>query len=127
MDTPGSASHRQGRLMDNFLKRLLIGALSLGVAASIVPGIHINNFLTLLLAAFLMGLVNAVVRPIVVILTLPITVLTLGLFLLIINALLFLLVATLLPGFTVDGFGPALLGWLIMSVTGMIASAVFKK
>ena len=109
-----------------FLTRLLIGALSLGIAASIVPGIHINTPLTLVLAAFLLGLVNAIIRPILVILTLPITVLTLGLFLLILNALLFLLVAALLPGFHVAGFGPALLGWLVMTIISWAASAIFK-
>jgi len=110
-----------------FLTRPLIGALSLGVAASIVPGIHIDSPLILVLAAFLLGIVNAVIRPVLVILTLPITVLTLGLFLLILNALLFLLVARLLPGFHVAGFGSALLGWLVMTILNWAASAIFKE
>jgi putative membrane protein len=110
-----------------FLTRLLIGALSLGIAASVVPGIHIDTPLTLVLAAFLLGLVNAIIRPILVILTLPITILSLGLFLLVINALLFLLVAKVLPGFHVSGFGAALLGWLVMSVISWAASAIFTK
>jgi putative membrane protein len=110
-----------------FLTRVLIGALSLGIAASVVPGIHIDSPLTLVLAAFLLGLVNAIVRPILVILTLPITIISLGLFLLILNALLFWLVAAVLPGFHVAGFGPALLGWLVMTLISWAASAIFRE
>ena len=113
--------------MGQFLKRLLISALGMGVAASIIPGIHISTFATLLIAAFLLGIANAVVRPVLVLITLPITLLTLGLFLLIINALLFLLVAALLPGMRIDGFWPAFFGSLVMSVIGMVANSIFKK
>jgi len=110
-----------------FLTRLLICALSLGIAASIVPGIHIDSPLTLVLAAFLIGIVNAIVRPILVILTLPITINSLGLFLLVLNALLFWLVAAILPGFHIAGFGPALLGWLVMTLISWAASAIFRE
>lgn len=107
-----------------FLIRLVISALSLGLAAYTVPGIHVDGALTLVVAAFLMGLVNAFVRPLLIILTLPITILTLGLFLLIVNAATFALVAWMLPGFSIDGFWSALLGWLVVSVVSALASRI---
>jgi putative membrane protein len=108
--------------MPGFLVRLLIGALGLWLAQAIVPGVEIRGAGTLLLAALLLGIVNAVVRPIIVLLTLPFTVLTLGLFLWVINAMMLGLVAALLDGFTLRGFGSALLGALVISLTGWIAS-----
>ncbi|MBD3239153.1 MAG: phage holin family protein [Chitinivibrionales bacterium] len=111
--------------MGTFLARLLISALSLGVAAYLVPGIRVDGVLTLILAAFLMGIVNAIVRPILIILTLPITILTLGLFLLVINAMTFALVAWLMPGFSVAGLGSAFMGWLLVSLVGWLGSKVF--
>jgi putative membrane protein len=105
-----------------FFERILICALSLGLAAYLVPGIHVNNLMTLVIAAFLFGLVNAVIRPVLVVLTLPINILTLGLFLFIINALMLVLVAWILPGFSINSIISALLGWLIMSVSGWVAS-----
>jgi putative membrane protein len=111
----------------SFITRLLISALSLGVAAYIVPGIHVDGVLALLIAAFVLGIVNAIVRPVLVILTLPITIVTLGLFLLIINAALFAFVAWVLPGFSVAGIGSALLGWLIVSLVSWLASRVFGE
>ncbi|HEX2956161.1 MAG TPA: phage holin family protein [Chitinispirillaceae bacterium] len=110
-----------------FIAKLLISALSIGVAAYIVPGIHINNFMTLLITAFIFGILNALVRPILVLLTLPITVVTLGIFLLIINAFLFLLVSWIVPGFSISSFWSALTGWVIVVLTNWVASAVFKK
>jgi putative membrane protein len=113
--------------MKHFLTRLLISALSLAVACYVVPGMHVDGLLTLLFAAFLFGLVNAVIRPILVILTLPIIVLTLGLFLFIINGLMLALVAALLPGFSISGLGSAIIGWLILSLTSWAASRIFKE
>lgn len=108
--------------MPGFFVRFLIGALGLWLAQAIVPGVEIRGPGTLLLAALLLGFVNAVVRPIIVLLTLPFTVLTLGLFLWVINAMMLGLVAALLDGFTLRGFGSALLGALVISLTGWIAS-----
>jgi len=108
--------------MKTFFTRLIISALSLGVAAYIVPGIYVDGLLTLLIAAFLLGIVNAVIRPILVILTLPITILSLGFFLLIINGGMLALVAYLMPGFSIRGLGSAILGWLILSITSWLAS-----
>ena len=108
--------------MLGFILRLLIGALGLWLASELVPGIAVHGAWTLLGAALLLGIVNAVVRPLLVILTLPITVLTLGLFLLVINAATLGLVAWMLDNFTIAGFWPALLGAIVVSVTGWLAS-----
>lgn len=108
--------------MAGLLLRLLIGALGLWLASVLVPGIEIRGVGTLLLAALLLGVTNALVRPLLIILTLPITVVTLGLFLLVINAAMLGLVAVLLDDFAIAGFFSALFGALIVSLTGWIAS-----
>ena len=108
--------------MVGFLNRLGIAALGLWLAQKIVPGISFDDGGTLLAAALLLGIVNAVVRPLAVFFTLPITVLTLGLFLLVVNAAMLALVAALLQGFHVAGFGSALLGSIVVGLTGWIAS-----
>lgn len=105
-----------------FLIRMLISALGLWLAARWVPGIEIADPRTLALAALLLGIVNAFVRPIAIFLTLPITVVTLGLFLWVVNAGMLGLVAWLLADFRIAGLGPALLGSLIVGVTGWFAS-----
>ena len=102
--------------------RLLVGGLGLWLASELVPGISFRDGWKLIGAAFLLGLVNAVVRPVLVILTLPITILTLGLFLLVINAATLSLVASLFQGFTIEGFWSALLGAIVISITGWLAS-----
>jgi putative membrane protein len=111
------------RRMKGFLLRTLITALGLWLASAVVPGIVITSAGTLLLAAVLTGAVNALVRPIVIVLTLPLTVVTLGLFLLAVNAAMFGLVAWILPGFRVSGFFAALFGWLIVSLVAWLASS----
>jgi putative membrane protein len=108
--------------MVGFLVRLAIAALGLWLAQKIVPGIEIVGTGTLIAAALLLGIVNALVRPLAILLTLPITVLTLGLFLLVVNAAMFGLVALLLDGFHVAGFGAALLGSIVVGLTGWVAS-----
>ena len=108
--------------MVGFILRTLITAFGLWLAAALLPGISIDGPGTLFLAALLMGLVNALVRPLAVFFTLPLTLLTLGLFLLVINAAMFGLVAAMLDGFRVAGFFSALLGWLVVSLTSTVAS-----
>ena len=108
--------------MIGFLLRAVIAAMGLWLATNVVDGISINSPLTLLLAGALLGVVNAIVRPVAVVLTFPITIVTIGLFLLVINAGMLGLVAWLLPGFAVSGFRAALLGSLVVSVTGWIGS-----
>jgi putative membrane protein len=105
-----------------FIGRLLISALSLWVASRLVGGIRVNGLMTLLIAAFLLGLVNAIIKPILILLTLPITVVTLGLFLIVLNAAMLGLVAWMLPGFSIDGLVPAVKGWLIITLVSWIAS-----
>ena len=108
--------------MYGFVVRLLIAAAGLWLAQALVPGVEIHGTGTLFVAALLLGIVNAFVRPLIVLLTLPITVVTLGLFLWVINAAMLGLVARLLDAFTLHGLGSALLGALVVSLTGWIAS-----
>ena len=107
--------------MPGFLVRMAISAFALWVASAIVPGMTIVGTPTLLLAALLLGLVNAVLRPLALLLTLPFTIVTLGLFILVVNAAMLGLVAALLDGMTLSGFGAALLGSLVVS---FVSSAV---
>lgn len=108
--------------MQGFILRTLITMLGLYLASALLSGVSIAGPGTFILAAVLLGLVNAVVRPIAFFLTLPITLLTLGLFLLVLNAAMFGLVAAMLDGFAVAGLGSAILGALIVSITSGIAS-----
>ena len=108
--------------MNGFVIRMLIIALGIGIASLLIPGVEVEGFGTLLLAALLLGLVNALVRPLLVILTFPITILTLGLLLLVIHAWMFWLVAWMLGGLQVSGFFSALFGALIVSLTSTLAS-----
>ncbi|MDJ0785307.1 MAG: phage holin family protein [Myxococcota bacterium] len=108
--------------MTGLALRTAITAAGLWLAAEIVSGIHIEGGWTILAAALLLGLVNAVLRPVIVFLTLPITVVTLGLFLLAINAGMLALVARLLSQFSIDGFGSALLGSVVVSLVSWAAS-----
>jgi len=105
-----------------FLVRLLVTALGLWAATAIVPGVTIHGLGSLIGAALLLGLVNAVIRPIILILTLPLTLLTLGLFIFVVNGISLALVAWLMPGFTLSGFGAAILGSIIVGLTGWVAS-----
>ncbi len=108
--------------MVGFVFRAVIAALGLWLATHWVGGISIDSAGTLVLAGVLLGVVNAIVRPIAVVLTFPLTLLTLGLFLLIVNAAMLGLVALFLPGFEIDGFWPAILGGIIVGLTGWVGS-----
>ena len=109
--------------MPGFLVRALISAAGLWLASRLVPGFAIEGTATLLLAGFLLGVANGFVRPLLFFLTLPLTILTLGLFLFVLNAAMVGLVAALLEGFSISGFLPALFGSLIVSFTSWIASS----
>lgn len=100
--------------------RILITALALIVVANLVPGIEVANFYIAIIAALVLGVLNLFVKPILVILTLPITILTLGLFLFVINALMFIFASSFIEGFTVNGFIPALIASVIVSIIGAI-------
>jgi len=111
--------------MTGFILRACITALGLWVATRVVPGIQIDDPTTIVLAGLLLGVVNAIVRPIAILLTLPLTILSLGLFLLVINTAMVGLVAAMLSGFHIFGgfwsaFGTALVVW----VTGWVGSAL---
>ena len=104
------------------LARWIVNAAALMLVAYIYPGVHVDSFMAALFAALVLGLVNAVIRPLLVILTLPVTLLTLGLFLFVINALCFWLVAEMVGGFTVGGFGAALVGSILYSLITLVTS-----
>jgi len=108
--------------MLSLIARWILNAAALMLVAYLYPGVSVESFAAALIAALVLGLVNAVVRPILVLLTLPVTLLTLGLFLFVINALLFWLVAEVVHGFQVTGFGAALLGSILYSVITLITS-----
>jgi putative membrane protein len=108
--------------MGSLLLRWFLSALALLAVAYLYPGVRVDGFLAAAVAALVLGLVNAIVRPILVILTLPVTILTLGLFLFVINALMFWLVAEVVKGFTVNGFVAALVGSLLYSVMTILVS-----
>jgi putative membrane protein len=104
---------------------LLAGALLL--VAHLYPGVVVTSFTSALIAALVLGLLNTIVRPLLVLLTLPATLLTLGLFLFVINALMFWAAASLLDGLAVTGFWAALIGSLIYSLCGMVIEVVVER
>ena len=99
----------------------LATAVGLGFATLIIPGMKANNFLAFIIAAAVLGLINAFLRPALWFLTAPLSVLTFGLFALVINALMIMLAAALVPNFEVKGFGSAFLGAIIMALIGVIS------
>ena len=109
----------------NFILRLLISGIIAYVLAKILSGVHISDITTAIIFALVLACLNAIVKPILVLLTLPITVVTLGLFLFVINALIILLADKLLDGIRVDGFWWALIFSIILSVFSSALNAVF--
>ena len=112
--------------MTGFILRTLIAALGLWLATELVPGITVTSATTLILAALLLGVVNAIIKPIAILLTLPFTLLTLGLFLLVVNAAMLGLVAAFLPGMGISGFGTAFWAAIIVSIVSWIGNAMFQ-
>jgi putative membrane protein len=108
--------------MKGFLARFVITALGLMLARAIIPGITILGWSNLFVAALLLGLVNAIVRPVLFILTLPLTIFTLGLFLFVLNGISLALVAWLMPGFSVSGLWAATLGAIVVGLTSWFAN-----
>lgn len=107
-----------------FLARVLLNALAIGVAAWLVPGVQLAGPGPAIVAGILLGFVNALVRPILILLTLPFTLLTLGLFLFIVNAICFALTAALVPGFDLTGFFAAFFGALVVTLVSWAVSAL---
>ena len=112
--------------MKIFVRWMLLAAALL-LVANLYPGVVVQSFGSALLAALVLGLFNALLRPILVLLTLPVTVVTLGLFLFVINALLFYLAAGTLQGFNVTGFGAALIGSLLYSLCGVLIDVALQR
>ena len=112
--------------MQRFLVHWLVIALALWVTAYILPGVHFDSTTALAVAAIVLGLINAVIRPILTILTLPITILTLGLFYLLVNGFSFFLASKVVPGFTVSGFWWAVLAALLVSIVSAFVGSFFK-
>ncbi len=113
--------------MKPFLLRWLITTIAVLVASTLLPGIEVSGGLLALVAASLfLGIINALVRPILLLLSIPLILVTMGLFLLVLNALLLWVVGGLVPGFQVDGFWSAFFGALLISITTWIMSAFFR-
>ena len=108
--------------MLTLIARWVVNAAALLLVAYLYTGVRVNDFLAAAIAALVLGLVNAVVRPLLVLLTLPVTILTLGLFLFVINALLFWFVAEIVHGFHVTGFMAALIGSVLYSLITLVTS-----
>jgi putative membrane protein len=113
--------------MARFLIRLIFASIGLWIASEIVPGVEVTDIGTLILAALLLGVVNAIVRPVVVVLTFPITLVTLGLFLLVVNAAMIGLVALFLKGFVVEGLWAGVLAAIVTGVISWIGQAITKE
>ena len=109
------------------LLRWLLLAAALLLVAQVYEGVVVTSFGSALIAALVLGLLNTLLRPLLVLLTLPVTILTLGLFLFVINALMFYFAASVLQGFSVTGFGAALIGSLLYSLCGLVIDAAMES
>ena len=113
--------------MNLFLQRLLTTAISLGVASALIKGIHIDSILTLFISSFMLNVVVAFIRPILTLLTLPITIFTFGIFLLVVNGITLGITAWLIPGFSIDGLGSAMLGWIVIFLSGLVVNYFIEE
>lgn len=113
--------------MPRFLLTWLITAISLIITAYLIPGITLASFSVAAIAAIVLGLINALIRPLLILFTLPLTILTLGLFLFIINAISFNLVAYFTPGFNIANFWDAILGSIVLSLISGVLSKAFAS
>jgi len=111
----------------NFILRLLLTALAVVLLAKLLPGVSVDGYLTAIIVAVVLALLNFIVKPILVLLTLPVTVLTLGLFLLIINAIIIFLADGFVSGFDVDGWFIAIIFSLLLSLVQSILFSILKK
>jgi len=113
--------------MVELLARLIINAALLLIVSRLVPGLYVEGWGSAFIGAIVLGLVNFFVRPVMVVLTFPLTMVTLGLFLLIVNALMLWLMAALVPGIHLQGFGSAFLGSLLFSLLNLAISAIVRR
>ena len=107
-----------------FLIRWIVNAAAVFLAANLVPGISVSGFGAALVAGLILGFVNAIIKPILIILTLPFTIVTLGLFIFVVNAICLALVAWLVPGLTISGFWPAFFGAIVISLVSWLLHAI---
>ncbi len=109
------------------LLRWVFNALTVMLVAYVVPGVRVVSFWSALLAALVIGIINALIRPLILLLTLPVNILTLGIFTFVINALMFWLASTIVKGFSVDGFGPAFWGALLFWAVSWLTNALLME
>jgi putative membrane protein len=109
------------------LLRWLLNTLALMLVAHVVPNFSYRSFWTLAIAALVLGFLNAVVRPVLFVLTLPLTVVTIGLFLFVLNAIMLELTAWLVPGFDIDGFGWAIVGAVVLSLISLVTDRIGRE
>ena len=105
------------------LLRIIVNAATIAVAAAIIPGMELRGISAALIAGLVLGIINAIVRPILFLVTLPLTLVTLGLFLFVLNAVCLYLTAAVVPGFVIHGFGAAFLGSLVVSIVSWLLTA----
>lgn len=105
---------------------LLLNTLAIIITSYIVPGIKVDTFTSALLAAIVLGIINTFIKPLLVLFTLPLTIITLGLFIFIVNAIVLRIVTLFVPGFMVDGWMPAILGAIVLSIASTILSMLVK-
>ncbi len=110
----------------NIVIALILNALALLATAYIVPGFHVANFTSAILAAIVLGVVNTFIKPILSLISLPLTVITLGLFSFVINAVVLFIAAAVVRGLTIDGWVPAILGAIVLSVVSTVLNSVIK-
>ena len=107
-----------------FLLRLLLNGVAVFLAAYLIPGLKVADASTAVVAGIVLGLINAILRPLLILLTLPVTLLTLGLFIFVVNAICLALVAWFVPGFTLSGFGAAFIGAIVISLVSWLLNAM---
>ena len=111
----------------NLLFRWILNTLALFIVVTLVPHFHYRSIVSLAIAAAILGLLNAVVKPILFWLTLPLTIVTLGLFLIVLNALMLEITAFFAPGFTIDGFGWAIVGAIVLALVSMVTNRIGSR
>ncbi len=109
-------------MIGNLILRWLLNTVALLVVAIVVPHFHYDSLVTVAIAALVLGLLNAIVKPLLFVLTLPLTIVTLGLFLLILNAIMLELTAWLVPGFRIDSFGWAVVGAIVLTLVSLVTN-----
>ena len=106
---------------------LLVNAVAIIITAYVLPGVHVSDFFSALIAAAILGIINTFIKPLIVLVTLPLTILTLGLFILVINSAVILLAAAVVPGFAIDGFWWALLFSIVLWVVNSLLDLLLKR